>query len=217
MIHGSYLEKEIHCLEENKSFQASLSSRPCLSEETGHTGFIGCRSSSIHWTWQWTRFNVLGTKGLLSRSQWNTSCSQYHPNTSRGLASQVPKYHHSCQPVPLRFQKQLWGWEDWRQEEKWETGQESWMASPTQRTWVWETLGGGEGEGSLECRSLWGQRVRHYWVIEEQPKYRWIPRAGVLSLGPPELSGSITLCCGRQRRGWGFNSLAASLASASCI
>ena len=110
MIHGSYLEKEIHCLEENKSFQASLSSRPCLSEETGHTGFIGCRSSSIHWTLQWTRFNVLGTKGLLSRSQWNTSCSQYHPNTSGGLASQVPKYHHSCQPVPLRFQKQLWGW-----------------------------------------------------------------------------------------------------------
>lgn len=40
--------KEICCLEENKSFQPSLSSRTCLSEETGHIGFIRCRSSGIH-------------------------------------------------------------------------------------------------------------------------------------------------------------------------
>ena len=119
MIHGSNLGKEIRCWEENKSFQASLSSRTCLSKETGHIGFIRCRSSSIHWTWQWTLFNALGTKDLPSRNQWNTSCSQYHPNSSRGLSTIIPANQSPC-----IFKSSSDAGKDWRQEEKWETEDE---------------------------------------------------------------------------------------------
>ena len=37
-------------------------------------------------------------------------------------------------------------------------GWDSWMASPTQRTWVWTSSGHGEGQGSLVCRGSWGHR-----------------------------------------------------------
>ena len=154
MIHGSNLGKEICCWEENKSFQASLSSRTCLSKETGHTGFIRCRSSSIHWTWQWTLFNALGTKDLPSRNQWNTSCSQYHPNSSRGLSTIIPANQSPC-----IFKSSSDGWE--RLKAGGETGNrgwDSWMVSPTQWTWVWETPGDSEEEGSLECCSPWGHK-----------------------------------------------------------
>ena len=40
-----------------------------------------------------------------------------------------------------------------RQQEKRMTGWGDWMASLTQWTWVWETLGNSEGQGSLECCS----------------------------------------------------------------
>ena len=35
-------------------------------------------------------------------------------------------------------------------------GWDGWMPSLTQWTWVWETLGDGEGQGSLACCSEWG-------------------------------------------------------------
>ena len=34
-------------------------------------------------------------------------------------------------------------------------GGDGWMASPTQWTWVWATLGDREGQGSLACCSVW--------------------------------------------------------------
>ena len=37
-------------------------------------------------------------------------------------------------------------------------GWDDWMASLTQWTWVWQTLGDGEGLGSLACCSPWGQK-----------------------------------------------------------
>ena len=40
-------------------------------------------------------------------------------------------------------------------------GWDDWMASPTQWTWVEQTSGDNEGQGSLACFSLWGRRVRH--------------------------------------------------------
>ena len=60
---------------------------------------------------------------------------------------------------------------DWRREKKglglkdkcWD----GWMASPTQRTWVWVTLGVGDRQGGLVCCSPWGsQRVGHDWATE---------------------------------------------------
>ena len=35
-------------------------------------------------------------------------------------------------------------------------GWDSWMASPTQWTWVWASSGVGDGQGSLACCSPWG-------------------------------------------------------------
>ena len=37
-------------------------------------------------------------------------------------------------------------------------GQDVWMASLTQRTWVWPTPGDGEGQASLACCSPWGRQ-----------------------------------------------------------
>ena len=37
-------------------------------------------------------------------------------------------------------------------------GQDGWMASLTQWTWIWANLGDGEGQGSLECCSPWGRK-----------------------------------------------------------
>ena len=37
-------------------------------------------------------------------------------------------------------------------------GWDSWMASPTQWTWVWETLGVGDGQGGLACCGSWGRK-----------------------------------------------------------
>ena len=41
-------------------------------------------------------------------------------------------------------------------------GQDGWIALPTQWTWVEQTLGDGEGQGSLACYSPWeSQRAGH--------------------------------------------------------
>ena len=53
--------------------------------------------------------------------------------------------------------KRPWCWEDWRQEEKGMT-EDGWMASPTQWWWFEQTLGVGDGAGSLVCCSQWGHK-----------------------------------------------------------
>ena len=56
---------------------------------------------------------------------------------------------------------------DWRQEEKGTTGWDSWMASPTQCTWVWVNSGSWWWTGRLEVlQSLGSQRVGHDWSTE---------------------------------------------------
>ena len=37
-------------------------------------------------------------------------------------------------------------------------GWDSWMASPTQWTWIWATLGVGDGQGNPACCSPWGRK-----------------------------------------------------------
>ena len=56
---------------------------------------------------------------------------------------------------------------DWRQEEKGTTedemvGWHHWLDGHEFE----QDPGVGDGQGSLECCSPWGHRVRHYWVIE---------------------------------------------------
>ena len=57
---------------------------------------------------------------------------------------------------------------DWRQEEKGMTEDEiTWMASPTQWTWVWVNSGSWWWSGGLAVlQSMGSQRVRHSWVTE---------------------------------------------------
>ena len=45
-------------------------------------------------------------------------------------------------------------------------GWDGWLASPTQRTWVWVTSGSGDEQGGLACCCPWGHRVRHDWSTE---------------------------------------------------
>ena len=59
---------------------------------------------------------------------------------------------------------------DWRREEKETTGQDGWMASPTQWTWVWAKSGRQRRTGKPGVlQSMGSQRVRHNWVTEQQP------------------------------------------------
>ena len=50
-----------------------------------------------------------------------------------------------------------WCWERLKAEREGDDrGWDGWMASLTQWTWVWETLGVGHGQGGLVCCSPWG-------------------------------------------------------------
>ena len=61
--------------------------------------------------------------------------------------------------------------EDWRQEEKGMTNDEmvGWHHQLHGHEFE-QTLGDGEGQGSLACCSPWCRRVGHDWVTEQQPK-----------------------------------------------
>ena len=60
-------------------------------------------------------------------------------------------------------------WERLRAEgEGGDRGWDGWMASPTQWTWVWETPGESEGQGSLAWQSMGSQRVEHNLATEQQ-------------------------------------------------
>ena len=53
--------------------------------------------------------------------------------------------------------KRPWCWKKLKAGgERDDRGWDGWMASLTQRTWVWQALGDGEGQGILACCSLWG-------------------------------------------------------------
>ena len=53
--------------------------------------------------------------------------------------------------------KRPWCWKKLKAGgERDDRGWDGWMASLTQRTWVWQAPGDGEGQGILACCSLWG-------------------------------------------------------------
>ena len=61
-----------------------------------------------------------------------------------------------------------WCWERLKAEgEGDDRGQDGWMASLTQWTWVWANSGRDEGQGSL-LQSMGSQRVGHDWATEQQ-------------------------------------------------
>ena len=64
--------------------------------------------------------------------------------------------------------KKPWYWERLRAGEGGGRGQDGWMASPPQWSWVWANSGRWWRAGSLLCCSPWGHRVGHDWVNEQQ-------------------------------------------------
>ena len=63
------------------------------------------------------------------------------------LKLKLQYFSHHKEPTPW---KRPWCWERLRAGEEGSTrGWDGWMASPTQRTWIWATLGDSEGHRSL--------------------------------------------------------------------
>ena len=56
----------------------------------------------------------------------------------------------------LTHLKRPWCWERLRAGEGDDRGWDGWMASPTQWTWLWSTLGVSDGQGGLVCCGSWG-------------------------------------------------------------
>ena len=79
----------------------------------------------------------------------------------------LPKYDKGCKPKT--FGKDPDAGKDWRQEEKGTTEDEmvGWHHRLDGHEFE-QTLGVGEGQGSLVCCSPWGCRVRHDWVTKQQ-------------------------------------------------
>ena len=59
----------------------------------------------------------------------------------------------------LTHLKRPWCWERLKARgERDDRGWDGWMASLTQRTWVWQAPRVDDGQGSLECCSQWGHK-----------------------------------------------------------
>ena len=70
--------------------------------------------------------------------------------------------------------------QDWATELNWgvegdDRGQDGWMASLTQWTWVWVNSGRRWKTGKLGMpQSMCSQRVRHDWAAEQQQREMWV-------------------------------------------
>jgi len=96
----------------------------------------------------------------------------------------IPEYSLEGLMLKLKLKLQYFGyliqswfiWKDpdagkyWGEEEKvGDRGWDGWMASPTQRTWVEQTLGDGEGQGGLACCGPWGHKQSEESDMTEWP------------------------------------------------
>ena len=73
-----------------------------------------------------------------------------------GLMLKLKLQHFGHQMWRADSLEKLWCWERLRARgEGGDKGWDGWMASLTQRTWVWVSPGDSEGQGSLACCSSW--------------------------------------------------------------
>ena len=88
--------------------------------------------------------------------------------------------------------KRPWCWKRLKAGEGDNRGWDGWMASLTQWTWVWASLGVGDGQGGLECCSPWGCKESDTtnWATELNQTV-FIPR--VLSLPFPSVPSMALL------------------------
>ena len=79
-------------------------------------------------------------------------------------------------------------------------GWDGWMSSLTRWTWIEQTPGDGEGQGSLAYCSPWGHRVRHDWVTGHQQHnlslfFQWVTEIRRLAQDHiPKSLWSFSLC-----------------------
>ena len=116
------------------------------------------------WCWRrllrvpWTarRSNQSILKEISPEYSWKDWSWSWNSNT---LATWCEELTHLKRP---------WCWERLKVEgEGDDRGWDGWMASPTQRIWVWVNSGVGYGQGGLVCCSPRGRkRVRHDWATE---------------------------------------------------
>ena len=77
--------------------------------------------------------------------------------------------------------KRPWCWERLKAKEGGHRGWDGWMASPTQRTWVWPSSGSWWRTGKPGgLQSIGSQRVGHDWATELKSLWAWGPTICVL-------------------------------------
>ena len=135
----------------------------------------GCDSWTIkkaeHWRidtfelWCWRRFlRVIWTARRSNQSilkEISPECS------SEGLMLKLKLQYFGHLMQRADSWKRPWCWERLSAREGGDRGWDGWMASPTQRTWVWVNSGSWwwtRRPGGLQ--SMGSQRVRHDWEIE---------------------------------------------------
>ena len=125
----------------------------------------GCESWTIKKVecWRIDTFELWYWRRLL-RVPWTARKSnqsilkEFSPEYSlEGLMLKLKLQYLGCEE--LTHLKRPWCWERLKVGgEGDERGWHSWMASPTQWTWVWVNSGVGDGQGSLACCSPWGHK-----------------------------------------------------------
>ena len=142
-------------------------------------------SSSHVWMWEldqkegWASKNWCFWTVVLEKTLEKTAS-----RSNQSILKEIsPEY--SLEGLMLKLKLQLWppdakNWliwkdpdagKDWRQEEKGTTGWDGWMASPTQRTWVWVNSSSWWWTGMPGVlQSMGSQRVGNDWATELNKK-----------------------------------------------
>ena len=135
----------------------------------------GCESWTIkkaeHWKinafelWCWRR--LLRVPWTARRSN-QLILKELSPECSlEGLMLKLKLQYLATWCEELTHLKRPWSWERLRARGEGDNrGWDGWMASPTQWTWIWVTLGVGDGQEGLACCDSWGRRVGHDWATE---------------------------------------------------
>ena len=109
----------------------------------------------------WKMIKPVNPKGNTLNTHWKDWCWSWNSNT---LATWCEELTHL---------KRSWCWERSKAEEEGDDrGWDGWMASPTRRTWVWESSRSWWWSGKPGVLQSMGlQRVRHDWATELNQGY----------------------------------------------
>ena len=115
-----------------------------------------CQRIDTFELWCWRR--VLGVPWTARRSS-QSILKEINPEYSlEGLMLKLKFQYLATWCEELIHWKRPWCSERLKAGEGDDRGQDCWMASPTQWTWVWASSGSGERRGRLACYSPWGPK-----------------------------------------------------------